>query len=104
MIDLMNTDAQIAESIFDMISGLLKLPINFGFSIYMLYNMFGVSFLASLVPFVLSLLINNFLSKRRKVMQKERLALSDHKSNELNEILSNAKMLKLYGWTNFFKQ
>jgi hypothetical protein len=32
------------------------------------------------------------------------MALGDAKSNEINEILSNAKMLKLYGWTEQFKQ
>jgi hypothetical protein len=31
-------------------------------------------------------------------MHKERMSLGDTKSNEINEILSNAKMLKLYGW------
>ena len=37
-------------------------------------------------------------------MHKERMSLGDAKSNEINEILTNAKMLKLYGWTDQFKQ
>lgn len=31
------------------------------------------------------------------------MKLSDSKSNDINEILSNAKMLKLYGWEEQFK-
>jgi len=48
--------------------------------------------------FAFSFLINKRLSKSRKILQKERLKLGDTKSNDINEILSNAKMLKLYGW------
>lgn len=87
-----------------MVSGLCKLPINLVFASMMLWWNFGVSFLISLIPFVMSFTINNFLSRRRKVMQKERSRLSDKKSNVLNEVLTNAKMLKLYGWLDFFKQ
>ena len=32
------------------------------------------------------------------------MSLGDTKSNEINEILSNSKMLKLYGWQEKFKQ
>lgn len=37
------------------------------------------------------------------MLQKERLKLGDNKSNDINEILNNAKMLKLYGWQDKFK-
>ena len=96
----MNSDASKAEEIFDMISGLCKLPVNFVFTICMLWWLFGVSFLISLIPFGLSFMINKHLAQRRKIMHKERMSLGDAKSNEINEILTNAKMLKLYGWTD----
>jgi ABC-type multidrug transport system fused ATPase/permease subunit len=70
----------------------------------MLFWYFGVSFLISLIPFALSFLINKHLSKRRKEMHKYSKSLGDAKSNEINEILTNAKMLKLYGWQDKFKQ
>ena len=28
----------------------------------------------------------------------------DLKSNEINEVLTNVKIIKLYGWTDLFKQ
>jgi ABC-type multidrug transport system fused ATPase/permease subunit len=87
-----------------MIGGLCKLPINFVFTMFMLWWLFGVSFFISLIPFVVSFMINKYLAKRRKAMHKERMSLGDAKSNEINEILTNAKMLKLYGWTDQFKQ
>lgn len=99
MIDLMNSDAKKAEEIFDMISGLSKIPVNFFLTMIMLFWYFGVSFLISMVPFGMSFMINKQLAQQRKKMHKERMTLSDTKSNEINEILTNAKMLKLYGWS-----
>jgi ABC-type multidrug transport system fused ATPase/permease subunit len=87
-----------------MIGGLCKLPVNFLFTTFMLWWLFGVSFFISLIPFAASFMINKYLAKRRKAMHKERMSLGDAKSNEINEILTNAKMLKLYGWTDQFKQ
>lgn len=98
MLDLMHTDASMAEEIFEMISGLCQLPVNFVLTVIMLFWYFGISFLISLIPFVLSFLINKHLSKKRKEMHKYSKSLGDAKSNEINEILTNAKMLKLYGW------
>ena len=86
-----------------MISGLCQLPVNFFFTVFILLYYFGVSFLFSLLLFALSFLINKYLSKKRKILQKERLRLGDTKSNDINEILTNAKMLKLYGWQEKFK-
>ena len=46
--------------------------------------------------------INKSLSKRRKNLIKEKKKRGDAKANEINETLSNAKMLKLYGWQDEF--
>ena len=86
-----------------MISGLCQLPVNFFITVAILLRYFGLSFLASMIVFALSFFINKHLAKRRKILQKERLKLGDTKSNDINEILSNAKMLKLYGWQDKFK-
>jgi ABC transporter transmembrane region len=94
----MHTDASKAQELFDMISGLCQLPVNFFLTVAILLYYFGVSFLVSLIVFGISFLINKRLARNRKVLQKERLKLGDTKSNDINEILSNAKMLKLYGW------
>jgi len=63
MIDLMNADASKAEEIFDMISGLCQLPVNFVLSMLVLLWYFGVSFLISLIPFLLSFMINKNLAQ-----------------------------------------
>jgi hypothetical protein len=81
-----------------MISGLCQLPVNFFLTLAILYWYFGFSFLLSLTLFFLSLMINKTLARQRKELHKERMSLGDIKSNEINEILTNAKMLKLYGW------
>ena len=74
------------------------MPVELTLSVYMLFSLFGISFLVSLVPLLVSLLLNSWLAKIRKILQKESLRLSDVKSNEINETLTNAKMLKMYGW------
>lgn len=86
-----------------MISGLCQLPVNFFFTVGILLYYFGISFVASLIVFGISFLINKSLARKRKILQKERLKLGDSKSNDINEILTNAKMLKLYGWQEKFK-
>jgi ABC-type multidrug transport system fused ATPase/permease subunit len=103
IIELMNTDAHKAEEIFDILSGVCKIPTNTVFSAYMLTRYFGVSFFISLVPFSLSFLSKNYFSRQRKALQKEMKVARDAMSNDVNEILTNAKMLKLYGWTDQFK-
>ena len=83
---------------FSLVAGLADLPVNFVFTFAMLYWYFGASFIVSLLPFFVALLVNKLMSKRRKELGKERLRREDIKQNILNETLTNAKMLKLYGW------
>jgi hypothetical protein len=64
----------------------------------MLYYYFGLSFLASLIPFLVSLLINRALAHKRNSLYIEMEKRADLKSNKINETLTNAKMIKLYGW------
>jgi len=64
----------------------------------MLYYYFGYSFLVSLIPFFVSLLINRVIAKKRKSLHVEMEKCADKKSNKINETLTNAKMIKLYGW------
>jgi hypothetical protein len=64
----------------------------------MLYYYFGLSFLASLIPFLVSLLINRAVAHKRNSLHIEMEKRADLKSNKINETLTNAKMIKLYGW------
>jgi len=98
LLNLMNEESKKAEHILLMLGGLSRLPVELTLSVYMLFSLFGISFLVSLVPLLVSLLLNSWLAKIRKILQKESLRLSDVKSNEINETLTNAKMLKMYGW------
>jgi ABC-type multidrug transport system fused ATPase/permease subunit len=104
IIELMSSDAQKAEEIFEMISGLCKIPTNTIYTFVMLLWYYQSSFLVSLVPFLFSFVSNRYFGTRRKIMQKQMKGLRDAKSNEINEILTNAKMLKLYGWQDQFKK
>ena len=81
-----------------MLENLSRLPVELTLSVSVLYFHFGFSFVVSLVPLMISLLLNSCMAKYRKNLQKESLRLSDVKSNEINETLTNTKMLKLYGW------
>ena len=81
-----------------------KLPTDLVISSFILYSYFGVSFFVSLIPLIASLILNSIMAEYRKELSKENLRLSDAKSNEINETLSNAKMLKLYGWQDKFQK
>jgi len=98
LLNLINEDSKQAEQMFWMLVSLSRLPVELTLSVYMLFSLFGISFLVSLVPLLVSLLLNSWLAKLRKRLQIESLRLSDVKSNEINETLTNAKMLKMYGW------
>jgi len=85
-----------------MVQGLSKFPVSLCLSLSMLYYYFGFSFLASLIPFFVSLLINRVLARKRKSLHVKMEKCADEKSNKINEMLTNAKTIKLYGWQGTF--
>lgn len=104
LLGLMTEDAQKADDIFHMIAGLCHMPFNtFGTFFFLLYY-FGTSFLVSLAILIVAFFLNKTVGLQRKQMHKEMKNFEDQASNELNEVLSNAKMLKLYGWQEKFKE
>lgn len=47
---------------------------------------------------MISMYFNKYMSSKLKALRKEKKKLSDIKANDIQETLSNAKMLKLYSW------
>jgi ATP-binding cassette subfamily C (CFTR/MRP) protein 2 len=86
-----------------MCQDLSKLPTALILSFIILYYYFGFCFLISLLPIPITLIVNVALAKRRRLMQEQMEIASDSKSNKINETLTNAKMIKLYGWQQKFK-
>jgi hypothetical protein len=77
LLDLITKDAQKAEELFGMVQDLSKLPVSLCLSFGMLYYYFGLSFLASLIPFLFSLLINRALAHKRNLLHIEMEKRSD---------------------------
>ena len=71
LLDLITKDAQKVEELFGMVQDLSKLPVSLCLSFCMLYYYFGLSFLASLIPFLVSLLINRALAHKRNSLHIE---------------------------------
>ncbi len=71
LLDLITKDAQKVEELFGMVQDLSKLPVSLCLSFCMLYYYFGLSFLASLIAFLVYLLINRALAHKRNSFQIE---------------------------------
>lgn len=69
-----------------------------------LFKYLGVSFLAGIGVFVLSLLVNISISRCNAKNQKKYMKLTDARVSITTECLNNIKMIKLYSWINIFKK
>lgn len=69
-----------------------------------LYNLIGWQSFVGVAVMVVSLPINTAIAKRLKDMQKEQMKNKDARTRLMNEILSNIKSIKLYGWEKAFSE
>ena len=83
---------------------ILTLPFNFIFSIYLLFNFFGLAFIPGFIVLVLLLLIFYFLGKTEEKYLNEKMKATDDRMNVVSQTFNIIRMIKLYSWENFFKQ
>lgn len=62
----------------------------------------GVTFFAGIAIFVISIIINVWLSRRSARFQKALMAKTDARVTQTAECLNNIKMIKLYAWVDLF--
>ncbi|KAG0240518.1 hypothetical protein BGX31_001878 [Mortierella sp. GBA43] len=67
------------------------------------YNNIGWSFLAGVIAILALMPLQLWRAGRVEVLEEERLKTTDERVRLTSEILSNAKIVKLYGWEFAFK-
>ena len=81
---------------------LITIPISIFAYSFLLFDYLGISFIFGLIVLIAFLLINYFMQKRFKKLQKRRQANMDKRLRMTTAILFNLKVLKLYSWDDFF--
>ena len=81
---------------------LITIPISIFAYSFLLFDYLGISFIFGLVVLIIFLLINYFMQKSFKKLQKRRQGNMDKRLRMTTAILFNLKVLKLYSWDDFF--
>ena len=81
---------------------LITIPISIFAYSFLLFDYLGISFIFGLIVLIIFLLINYFMQKSFKKLQKRRQGNMDKRLRMTTAILFNLKVLKLYSWDDFF--
>ena len=71
---------------------------------YLLFKYMGISFIIGFIVMILFLIINYYYRKQFSKYLKLYLKKSDKRMRVTTETFNNLKVIKLYGWDNFFLQ
>ena len=69
----------------------------------MLFYYLGLSFFAGIAVFGISFYSNILVSRRLARIQKKYMKTKGERVSVTTECINNIKVIKLYGWTNFFR-
>ena len=81
---------------------LITIPISIIAYSFLLFEYLGIAYIFGLVVLFIFLVINYFMQKTFKRLQKRRQGNMDKRLRLTTAILFNLKVLKLYSWDNFF--
>jgi len=98
----MSSDANKADEIFNLLSLICILPLQLIVNLYFLWSFFGWALLTAAIFTVFSIKLNKYFSSKGKELRKEKERLADVKKNLLGEVLNNIRVLKLFGWEEYF--
>ena len=85
-------------------SFILTLPISFIFSIYLLFNFFGLAFIPGFIVLIILFFTFYFLGKKEEKYENDKMTATDDRMNVISQTFNIIRMIKLYSWENFFKQ
>lgn len=69
-----------------------------------LYNLLGWQAFVGVAIMVVTLPVNAVIARRQKRLQKQQMVNKDTRTRLMNEVLSNMKSIKLYGWEQAFSE
>ncbi|KAF9971485.1 hypothetical protein BGZ73_005585 [Actinomortierella ambigua] len=80
-----------------------SLPLEIGLAIWMLYRQLGWCVFVGLATIIVTIPLQGYLAKRFQVANKNKMDVTDQRIRMMNEVLSNIKTVKLYGWEDSFR-
>lgn len=98
IVNLMSVDTQRLQDLTQYGQTLWSGPFQIILCLVSLHNLLGNSMWAGVVVMVIMIPINAFVAKYQKKLQSIQMKTKDERTRLTNELLTNIKSLKLYGW------
>ncbi|NXU55837.1 MRP6 protein, partial [Turnix velox] len=104
IVNLVSVDVQKLMDLIIYFNGTWLAPIRIIICFVFLWQLLGPSALASIAVFLFLLPLNFVITKRRSQFQEIQMKHKDERAKLTNAILSDIKVIKLYGWEKAFME
>ncbi|KAF1663325.1 Multidrug resistance-associated protein 1, partial [Aptenodytes patagonicus] len=104
IVNLVSVDVQKLMDLIIYFNGTWLAPIRIIICFVFLWQLLGPSALTSIAVFLFLLPLNFVITKKRSQFQETQMKHKDERAKLTNTILSNIKVIKLYGWEKTFME
>ncbi|NXA52285.1 MRP1 protein, partial [Nothocercus julius] len=104
IVNLVSVDVQKLMDLIIYFNGTWLAPIRIIICFVFLWQLLGPSALTSIAVFLLLLPLNFVITKKRSQFQEAQMKYKDERAKLTNAILSDIKVIKIYGWENVFME
>lgn len=104
IVNLVSVDVQKLMDLIIYFNGTWLAPIRIIICFVFLWQLLGPSALASIAVFLFLLPLNFMITKKRSHFQEAQMKHKDERATLTNAILSDIKVIKLYGWEKTFME
>ncbi|KFV46443.1 Multidrug resistance-associated protein 1, partial [Tyto alba] len=104
IVNLVSVDVQKLMDLIVYFNGTWLAPIRIIICFVFLWQLLGPSALTSIVVFLFLLPLNFMITKKRSQFQETQMKHKDERAKLTNAILSDIKVIKLYGWEKAFME
>ncbi|KAF9916173.1 hypothetical protein BX616_004444 [Lobosporangium transversale] len=99
----MSVDARTWGDGIELLSAWISIPFDIGICLFLLYRLLGWSFLAGVFTILALIPLQLWRGSVYEGLEEERLQTTDERVRLTSEVLSNSKIVKLYGWESAFR-
>ncbi|NXS78003.1 MRP6 protein, partial [Erpornis zantholeuca] len=104
IVNLVSVDVQKLMDLIIYFNGTWLAPIRIIICFVFLWQLLGPSALTAIAVFLFLLPLNFVITKKRSQFQETQMKLKDERAKLTNAILSDIKVIKLYGWEKTFME
>ncbi|KAH9503701.1 Multidrug resistance-associated protein 1 [Bulinus truncatus] len=104
VVNLMSVDASNLETAMSYLWAIWSSPLQISVTLYLLYNMIGVSMFAGAAFLVLLIPANGVITSRMGKYQTQLMEFKDKRLKTMNEMLTGIKIVKLFAWEKSFEK